>query len=313
MLVSIAVLTLLVVIATQMVNSASTLTVSGNKHIDADAQARAVFNRMATDFAQMLRRSDVDYFLKQNDTSQYPGHSGGHGHGNGTKGQDQSDQMAFFSQVPGFYPATSNQSSISLIAYRVNANPAQRAFNKLERMAKGLLWNGVSNSSNFNSQNTILPIVFLPQKIAGMGGPWYAAVNNDTTSKSQDADYETIGPQVFRFEYYYLLKNGNLDETPWDTSVHTSINGLADVEAFAVTIAVVDPRSRTLLSDQNLVDLAAQMNDFKTQNGSGSVKSGVIEAQWNTVVTSNVSSGAIPRAAASAIRIYSRYFNLNLL
>src|SRR5438034_8120452 len=30
-----------------------------------DTQARAVFDRMALDFAQMLKRSDVDYYLKQ--------------------------------------------------------------------------------------------------------------------------------------------------------------------------------------------------------------------------------------------------------
>jgi prepilin-type N-terminal cleavage/methylation domain-containing protein len=317
-LVSIGVLTLLVVIASQFINSASMLTASGNKHIDADAQARAVFDRMAIDFAQMLRRPDIDYYLKQADTSRYPGHSGGHGHGSGTKGQDQSDQMAFFSQVPGYYPSPANQSSISLIAYRVNADPTQPAFNKLQRMAKGLLWNGVSNSYNVNSSTTIYPIVFLPQTIAAMGRPWYAAINNDTNSKSQDADYETLGPQVFRFEYYYLLKNGQLTETPWDTAARptqTSLAGigLADVEAIAVTIAVVDPKSRTLLSDQNLVDLAAEMNDFKTQTGNGPVKSGVIETQWNSVITSNATSGTLPRAAVSAIRVYSRYFNLNLL
>ena len=27
-------------------------------------------------------------------------------------------------------------------------------------------------------------------------------------SGSQDPDYEVIGPNVFRFEYYYLLKTG---------------------------------------------------------------------------------------------------------
>jgi hypothetical protein len=311
---------LLVAIATQMISTASTIATAGNKRVDADTQARTVFNRLAIDFAQMLRRSDIDYYLKQNDTSKYPGHSGGHGHGTGTKGQDQSDQMAFFSQVPAYNPdstkySSSQQGPISLVAYRVCADTstgASGSFNKLQRMAKGLLWNGVSNSSNPNANGTVYPLVFLPQAISGMGKPWYPAVNNDSTGKSQDIDYETIGPQVFRFEYYYLLKNGQLTETPWDTSVHTSINGLADVEAIAVAIAVVDPQSRVLLSDQNLIDLAAQMNDFKTQNGNGPVKSGVMEAQWNSVVTTNATSGTIPRAAISAIRIYSRYFNLNL-
>ena len=290
----------------QMISSVTTLTLAGNKHIDADTQARAVFNRMAIDFAQMLRRPDVDYSLKQADTTKYKGHGGGHGTSNGKKGDDQSDQMAFFTQVPGYYPSTGSPSPVSLVAYRVSADKNRPAvFNKLERMGKGLLWNGVSTSKT--------PLVFLPLTISTN---WTAATINDGTpsSRDPDGDYETIGPQVFRFEYYYLLKNGRLAETPWDIDAgHTSINGLADVEAIAVAIAIVDPKSRTLLTDQNLVDLAAQMNDFKTQNGNGPVKSGVMETQWNSVVTSNVSSGAIPRAAASAIRVYTRYFNLNLL
>ena len=87
-----------------------------------------------------------------------------------------------------------------------------------------------------------------------MNRPWYAAVNNDTTPKSQDPAYEVIGPQVFRFEYWYLLKNGNLTDVPWDTDARptqTTIDtpsgiGLTDVQAIAVAIAVIDPTSRAL-------------------------------------------------------------------
>ena len=60
---------------------------------------------------------------------------------------------------------------------------------------------------------------FLPQKIETIG-PWYAAVNNGNScgggSNNCDPDYETIGPGVFRLEYYYLLKNGRLTDIPWD-------------------------------------------------------------------------------------------------
>src|SRR5260370_109744 len=131
----------------------------------------------------------------------------GEGDGNGQKvqsGQEGSDQIAFFSPVPGYYPSGA-ASPLSLVAYRVNQNSNLPSYLKLERMGKGLLWNGVANSSNLNNASTLLPIVFLPQTIDGMSRPWYAAVNNDNINKSQDADYETVGPQVFRFEYYYLL------------------------------------------------------------------------------------------------------------
>jgi competence protein ComGC len=324
-LVSIAVLTLLLLIVSGLMTSATTITRTGNKHIDTDTQARLVLDRMAIDFAQMLKRTDVDYYIKQPDPTKYKGH--GNGHGNGQKvqsGQLGSDQIAFFSQVPGYYPSGA-ASPLSLVAYRVNQDSSQPAYLKLERMGKGLLWNGVANSSNLNNANTLLPIVFLPQTITGMNRPWYAAVNNDNTNKSQDADYEAIGPQVFRFEYYYLLKNGSVTDVPWDTDAgHTSLTGigLADIEAIAVAIAVIDPASRSLISDSSLFSLASDMADFKTApgNGNGGAKKiGDMEAQWNTVVQTTAVSGQasdgspVPPAAAKAIRIYNRYFDLRIL
>src|SRR6266478_1974837 len=64
LLASIAILTLLILIVTKMVNSASTITTMGNKRMDADSQARPVLDRMAVDFTQIVKRPDVDYFLK---------------------------------------------------------------------------------------------------------------------------------------------------------------------------------------------------------------------------------------------------------
>jgi hypothetical protein len=315
LLVSVFVLTLIILMVAQLMNSATAMSRTGNKHIDTDTQARIVFDRMAMDFGRMLKRSDIDYYLKQNDPVRYSGHSGGHSQGHrGQPGQQLNDQIAVYTQVPGYYPSGA-QSPISLVAYRVNAatnSPA--SYFKLERMSKGLLWNGASNQTN---PNAVYPIVFLPQTIAGITS-WSAAVNNDNSQSSRDTDYETIGPGVFRFEYYYILKNGKLTGNPWNDDValtppHTLADFPTDVEAIAVAIAVIDPASRSLLSDQNLFDLASDMTDFTDQRGRGPVRTSMIEAQWSTVVTDAVSSGSIPPAAASAIRIYSRYFDLKTL
>jgi prepilin-type N-terminal cleavage/methylation domain-containing protein len=300
MLVSIAVLTLLVLMLTQLMNNAAPIAHTANKHIDTDTEARTVFDRMAVDFGKMLKRSDIDYWLKQQGARYYPGHSAGHSNGKGhTKGTTQqgSDQIAFYSQVPGYYPSTGSQSPISLVAYRVNTTTYQ-----LERMGKGLLWNGVPGSNT--------PMVFLPLTI---DQTWPAA-----TGTGADPNYETIGPDVFRFEYYYLLKNGLVTDNPWNTDAtltppHTSINGLKDVQAIAVAIAVIDPQSRSLLSLQNLIDLEANMIDFRnapSKNQNPNKKTGDLEYQWGQVVNSNTAS--VPPAANQAIRIYSRFFNLNL-
>ena len=335
LLVSVSVLTIIIFMFAQVMTTATAVSRTGNKHIDADTQARVVFDRMALDLAQMLKRTDVDYYVKG--PVNYTGHGNGHGWGKkiGT-GMQGSDQIAFFSQMPGYYPSGA-QSPISLVAYRVNQSSASNpAYLRLERMSKGLLWNGADNGTNLNNANTVYPIVFLPQTISGIangGKMWYAVVNNDSSVKSNDPNYETIGPGVFRFEYYYLLKNGRLTDIPWDivdmplqTSLTNTVNiGLTQIEAIGMTIAVIDPAGRALIDAANpnsLLDLASDLDDFVSAKGKGANQTkyiGMMEAAWKTVVetvaqTGQTSSGTpVPPEAAKAIRVYTRYFDLKSL
>jgi prepilin-type N-terminal cleavage/methylation domain-containing protein len=337
LLVSVFVVTIIILMVTQLMTSATAITRTGNKHIDTDTQARTVFDRMALDFAQMLKRTDVDYYIKQR--SGYNGHGNGHGWGRGRNGDLGSDQLAFFTQVPGYYPdgyVSGQQSSISLVAYRVNESSSSNpAYVRLERLAKGLVWNAVDTNTNQNTAK--YPIVFLPQTIALIGRPWAPAINNDNNANNSiDADYEIIGPGVFRFEYYYLLKNGRVTDWPWDRgdfpdqlTISTPQNlGLTQVEAIAVAIAVIDPAGRALIDAgssnpafSSLLNLAADLADFKNANGRGvgGQKIGDLEAQWKGVVESVASTGLtpsgllVPPEAAKAIRIYNRYFDLKSL
>src|SRR5258708_1782874 len=113
LLVSVGVLVLLVLLASQLLNSAASITTLGHKQMSADSQARQLLDRMAIDFAQMVKRSDVDYYLK---SSPPPG-----GIGLRTVLQPGNDQIAFYSGVPGYYQATLAQSPVSLVAYRINS------------------------------------------------------------------------------------------------------------------------------------------------------------------------------------------------
>ena len=265
LLVSITILVALVLLVSRLFVSASDVTTSGNRRIDADAQVRPLLARFAVDLAQMVKRPDVDFFGKG---TAAPNSAGGAMPGN--------DRAAFFSTVPGYHSSSLSPSPISLVAYRVGTN-------KLERMAKALLWNGASASDT--------PIVFLPLTIAGN---WAAATN-----AASDADYELIGPYVFRFEYYYTLKNGTLSVIPWDANAgHTSTSGLQDVAAISIAIGTLDPKSRQLISDDGLATLAGTMNDF-----SASMNPGDLLAQWQGAV--NAATG-LPRPSLSAVRFYER-------
>ena len=288
-----SVLVLLVFLFTQLLNSAATIMTLGNKGMDADSQARQLLDRMAIDFDQMLKRTDVSYYVKAL--------------GNTEAGNDQT---AFFSAVPGYYPlgsTSTQQSPVSLVAYRVNSNPASRSYNKLERLGKGLVWNGVSTDPS------LAPIVFLPVTISTM---WLYAISQIPDPSTPSA-YEVIGPDVFRFEYYYLLSSspsvGTANQLSAGAWSSTDTFSVKDVAAIVVAIAVIEPKSKVLLRDSDLASLGSSLIDF---GGAGAPSCpspqwqlpGQLLAQWQCVLDANTS---LPRPAISGIRLYERYFYLS--
>jgi len=335
LLVSVFVLGIIVLMVTQFMTSATGIGGTGNKHISNDTQARSIFDRMALDFAQMVKRTDVDYYVKGVTTYQ---HGNGHGWGHhGTSTQPVNDQIAFFTQVPGYYASSTAQSPICVVAYRVNQNTTTGypAYLKLERLGRGLPWNGAGSNSN-------PPLVFLPVTI---GSLWPWAVNNNSTCGGNGSNnscdpngyYETIGHGVFRMEYYYILKNGQATDFPWDTDAgHSSIAGigLGDVEAIAVVIAVMDSAGRALIDgagSTSLFDLASDLSDFASAHGRGFGQQnkyiGQLENEWNGTLfgdatlgypgiinTGYTSNGTpVPKEAVKSIRIYGRSFDLKTL
>ena len=262
LLVAISIVTAVVLLVTRLFNSATIVTTTGSTRIDADSQFRPLADRMAIDFSQIVRRPDVDFFLKSPANPQ-----GGN------------DQMAFFSTVAGYYPSTGSASPFSVVGYRVSSE------HQLQRFGKGLLWNGVSTTSS--------PIVFLPLTI---GATWPTA-----TSGAADPDYEPIAPQVVRFEYSYLLKRGVLDDTPWDTALgHTSVSGLQDVAGISVVVAMLNPKTRGLLSPTQVETLTGRLPDFVP-----GLKPGDLSARWQAAIDGITD---MPRPALQSARVYERCF-----
>jgi prepilin-type N-terminal cleavage/methylation domain-containing protein len=276
MLVAISVLALLVVLVTQLVNNAASVTTLGNQRMDADSQARPLFERMALDFAHLVRRSDVSYYLKTVGTP-----------------MTGNDLLGFYSAVPGYHPTT--PSPISVVAYRVNSDPSNSvAYNRLERMGKGLDWNGASPAST--------PVVFLPLTLHGA---WPSVASSSAYDDPDPArrTYEVIGPQVFRLEYYYLEKaTGSLVTYP---ASWTSLSSVAakDAAAIVVAIAVIDPRSKVLLSSSQVAALGESLPDYASGWGPGELL-----ARWQSALDSITN---MPRPAISGIRLYERYFPIS--
>ena len=300
LVVSMGVLALLIVLASQFFNSAATVTTLGNKQMDADAQARQLLDRMAIDFAQMVKRSDVDYYVKSSAASPQR-----------RVLQPGNDQIAFYSAVPGYSASGSTstqQSPVSLVAYRVNSDSTLASYNKMERFGKGLVWNAVSTADT--------PVVFMPIPVASPlpaaelpvppPNPLPAAAWPQAANMATDAAYELVGPQVFRFEYYYLLKDGTFSDNPI-ISPHTTLSGMQDVSAIVVDIAVIDPKSKVLLgptADAQIATLAASLADYN----SGGMVAGQLRASWQNTLDTNTT---LPRPAISGIRLYERFIYLS--
>src|SRR6266705_4368226 len=275
LLVSVGVLVLLTLLATQLLNNAATIMTLGHRQMDADSQARELFDRMAIDFAQMIRRSDVDYYLKSSTPASDC---------TLCTRQRGNDQIAFYSTVPGWSALTgAQQSPVSIIGYRIHVSPDTFS-NRMERLGEALVWNGAT--SDTRSDGRPASVIFWATL-----NPWAKATNTP---------FDVISPEVFRFEYYYLLKNGDLSSTPWYTI--SSVRGMQDVSAIIVDIAVLDPKSRVLLTNSDITGLAQELADYGGQAPGG------LLAGWRTALDAN---RTLPRPALSSVRLYERCFHLS--
>ena len=301
LLVSMTVLGVIVVLVALLTNGASLSIGNSGRHMDAGTQARLLFNRMAVEFGKMVKRPDVDYSVFKQ-----PAGSLSSQYGNATiaaNTQAGNDQIAFYSETDGYFsgatqPRGTQRASVSMVAYMVSSDPCDTRTPPppvLRRMGKGLGWEPDSSGA-WGS------VVYLPMTLPGQ---WPKLFDNT------EPDYKTVGDQVFRFEYTYLLKStatqaARLSITPYDTSAtppHSSIDGFKDVAAIVVTIGVLDSTSRVIVGDYNALTAAFPDATDGTDTA----------AAWNSVVNSGsfAATAGIPKTAAAAVRVYQRYFYLD--
>jgi Tfp pilus assembly protein PilV len=328
-LVSISVLGLMMIGIAQMMNSALAITGGSYKHMDADTQARMVLDRMAYDISKITKRMDVDYYFQKNT-------------GN--------DQMAFYSESGGYYPTAVSgntlHSNTSLVGYMINNN------NQLVRLSKGLVWNGASSTAPAMVFNPLANVATNPlSNIVNTNTITTTSWNGNANgiASGTDPDYQVIGDQVFRMEYSFLVQtapsgvdysNGATDPTttsyyydyPWTTTPDTTPNGLQNVTAIIVTIAVLDSKSRANVSSTTLQTAASYLEDdgFTSANGPMAVTPTVNSTSGNNAPvlplylwendlagTSSTGTGpanlGLPASAASQVRFYQRYCYLNHL
>jgi prepilin-type N-terminal cleavage/methylation domain-containing protein len=227
LLVACSILALLVVLVAQMVASASSVTGSSKKRLDADDEARLVFDRLAGDIGGMVKRRDINpLFLASN--------------GN--------DAFYFYSQAPAYSAGalSTNNSQLALIGYSVSDSGVG-----LLRFSAGQSWDALrfedpslttittTSSTNFH---VIAPDVFR-MEYALLMKP--GSVNNTNGLGPVTAGtLSTNGTNVF-------FKTNNAGQA------------MKDVSGIIVAIALLDPTSRVIVTTNSLTTLAApaQMPD----------------------------------------------------
>jgi Tfp pilus assembly protein PilV len=337
LLVSVAVLVMLILLISQLVNSATMTTTLNQTHINADEAARLVFDRMGSDLVSMVRRPDVNYVFYKN-------------------GASASDAMFFYSESPGYLDqaasstmatTTGSASSMSLVGYRVNqSNSYYSGIPVLERLGENLTWAGTPDSTGVYPGGP----VFLPFTLAGnwaytIGTPPYNS-QNDTTH------YQVLSDMVFRMEFCFLVKSGTYALS--GTTVATATTGYSnaptaipatvphpyvttnyfsggsatelpgnvygfppDLGAIVVTIAVLDTASRKIVPSGKLAALASVLSDSLSGNSSlASLPQGnppPTAQAWQDQLLPNgpAQSVGIPQAALRQVRVYERTFYLD--
>jgi len=206
MLVATAVLALLVVLFAQIMNGATAATSTSRRHMDADSQARMIFDRMANDFDKMFDRTDVDFVFAK---------------------QTGNDAMFFYSEAPSYFDNTSlavtQQSNVALIGYRINiSNALYPNIPVLERLGKGLTWDGQTTSINSPGGVVFLTASgAIPLATTTLNGNWTtigtltgSSGANSAYSDGTDSDYHVLSDQAFRLEFVFLLTDGTVSTIP---------------------------------------------------------------------------------------------------
>jgi len=284
-LVSIAILSMLIVLFSQIFSAATASTSRCTKHLDADSQARLVFDRMADDFSNMLMRKDVDYYFSK----QTPGN----------------DTMFFFSQAPGCSGTSTTPKSVtSLVGYRINPTTLQ-----LERLSKQLDWDGSTGTDSMvfltYTSGTNLDLA------STIATKWATTIPPTST----DDNYRVMGDGIFRLEFCFLetptpagTASPYVDPpspTPGNYPFQFTTSGTTTtVTGIVVTIAILDTTSRIIAP--NMSGLVSTLTD---QTNTPPLMA------WNSTIQALdfAAKAGIPATAASQVRVYQRTFYFNTL
>ena len=336
MLAAMAVFSLLMLLIFSILGSAAALSDSTGRRADTSIEARQVLDRIGADINGMLIRPDVDQLY----------YSGLASSSKSDKMFFYTQQTGFFDSAI----STADQSPLSLVGYRINTTDNPSGAPMLERLARGLIldlpsdWADTAQSTTIDAKKSTGALVYLtfpaktsaanyPAATSGqittvwgtleksiyqIGATYTSATKGDVGTLAGTFDdgfssyYDPIGPQVFRFEVCFQLANGTYSLNPgYTNSIPTASTGLTNTVAIVVAVAMLDSKSR------KLVTTAAKWNSLIKALPNPTVlqlnSSQLMDYAWNNAINTGTFSAqaGIPAAAASHVKVYQRYYYLN--
>jgi prepilin-type N-terminal cleavage/methylation domain-containing protein len=327
-------LAMLAVIVSQMLGSTTTTINRAEQRMDADAQARLVFSRMARDFEGMSHRTDVHFIFNC---------------------QAGNDAFYFFSEATGHFAendpygtSSSTRNTFSLVGYRLNDTISHNTRFELERLGRGLHWFDYSTAGSGDSTG----VCYLPSTIpVSFAAPLADAYNNSSNlqpfSTLSVPQWDVVGDQVVRMEICLMLKDGTFSVIPV-TNPHNTASaaptnhndstegytigsrwydqtnkvgyickyategsavwaplGTQDISAVIVTLAILDGRSRLVTNSTAMANFATVLGDFDPASPTS-----LPGTFWQTQIgqSSFAKEAGLPTTAAAKVRVYQRYF-----
>jgi hypothetical protein len=329
LVVSMVVLVLLVTAVAAMVNAVSATTTAERSHLASDDEARKVFDRMANDFAKMVKRADADSIFASNALP--------------AGAAVINDKMFFYSEAPAYYDpsaagviAANVQGTTALIGYRVPNTLAPSTANRwqLERLGKGLSFDTATTSTLPGAMMLLTfpaaypsptPTPYPASTLAGgywgvsspsqygntfgTAGKYYD--DYDGAGSGEDPDYHVLSSSVFRLEYCFALKT-LVNGVQQYATTHTQSSAFTDVSAIIVAIAVLGPQGRALMPGGATADLTNLVAALPYPNLTANPPV-LMNQAWDTAINTAgfATTAGIPQGAMSQIRVYQRTFYLN--
>lgn len=340
---SIGILVLLVTVVHQLVSSATLSTVSATRLMDSDNQARLIFAKMAEDFAAMYRRGDVNYcFLSQSGNDAFYFYSQAPGHIASQQAAATTEAALNSASLVGYRVSDSVSGGSRVELERLGRGlrwmdvSAQAGENGTATSVQHLPWliknafsqaiadayNNTSNPSPSASASNQWDVIgdqvfrmefcFLLQDGTFSLKPVLTSTtgsnNLDATAAPSAAADSTAGYSAGSRWYdttaqiAYQCTNAAPGAAVWVPQ------GLADVKAVVVTLALIDTRSRSSTGIASIRNAIASLPDTPSAN------SGSMQKTWVQKTSDAVSLAretGLNRTAAAAVRVYERFFYLN--